>query len=433
MLRASSSRKRVADCQTDDTSEKKAKRELHPLFSKESDKPSKPTVFKWIKGPNKTLLHGTNLNPKCSTKVAAFDLDGTIILGSFWSKETEGQWKWWNPAVPSRLKALHDDGYSVVIVSNQALNPAPMKAWEDKKIPSIAAALQDVPFRIFGAKAKDQFRKPMPGMWYELENIFGKDGIEIDKSASFCVGDAAGREKDFASSDRKWADNVGIRFSTPEEYFLGEVGQKYTLQGFNVSSMKKLPLYTPTNIPLIPTCSESTKPQTELILFVGYPCLGKSSFYRRHLEPAGYKHINQDTLRTRDKCVREVERALLAGESCVVDNTNRNVQTRKYYLDVAQKLGIQVRCFIFAGNADLAWHNNLYRAYNMPPSAPRIDPRRDLLPYSAIAGFTKDYEAPTTSEGFSEIKTVNWVFEGDAEAKRRWSMWLQLDDKIKKK
>jgi len=33
------------------------------------------------------------------------------------------------------------------------------------------------------------------------------------------------------------------------------------------------------------------------------------------------------------------------------------------------------------------------------------------------------------SEGFSEIKTVNWVFEGSEEAKTRWSMWLQLDDK----
>jgi hypothetical protein len=42
-------------------------------------------------------------------------------------------------------------------------------------------------------------------------------------------------------------------------------------------------------------------------------------------------------------------------------------------------------------------------------------------------GYTKDYEVPTMSEGFSEIKTINWVFEGDAEAKRRWSMWLQLD------
>jgi bifunctional polynucleotide phosphatase/kinase len=68
----------------------------------------------------------------------------------------------------------------------------------------------------------------------------------------------------------------------------------------------------------------------------------------------------------------------------------------------------------------------------MPPSTTESEAKRDLLPYHAIAAYTKDYEAPTMSEGFSEIKTINWVFEGDAEAKRRWSMWLQLDDKIKK-
>jgi len=111
---------------------------------------------------------------------------------------------------------------------------------------------------------------------------------------------------------------------------------------------------------------------------------------------------------------------------------------------VARRLGVPVRCFKFSGDANLAWHNNLYRAYNMPPSTTesermsqtilvfRSQAKRDLLPYHAIAAYTKDYEAPTMSEGFSEIKTINWVFEGDAEAKRRWSMWLQLDDKIKK-
>jgi hypothetical protein len=39
--------------------------------------------------------------------------------------------------------------------------------------------LPDVPFRIFGAKEKDQFRKPMPGIWYELERVFREDGVEI--------------------------------------------------------------------------------------------------------------------------------------------------------------------------------------------------------------------------------------------------------------
>jgi bifunctional polynucleotide phosphatase/kinase len=89
---------------------------VHPFFSKKSDKPSEPIQFKWIKpnqGPNHTLLHGINLNPKGSAKVAAFDLDGTIIAGIFWSKAAEGEWRWWNLTVPSRLKALHDDGYVI--------------------------------------------------------------------------------------------------------------------------------------------------------------------------------------------------------------------------------------------------------------------------------------------------------------------------------
>lgn len=81
----------------------------------------------------------------------------------------------------------------------------------------------------------------MPGMWFELERIFAQDGITIgkgynfvslaclcqkyvifllilvqDKKDSYFVGDAAGRPDDFASTDRKFALNVGIQFHTPE-------------------------------------------------------------------------------------------------------------------------------------------------------------------------------------------------------------------------
>jgi hypothetical protein len=77
----------------------------------------------------------------------------------------------------------------------------------------------------------------MPGMWFELERIFAQDGITIgrplflvlslgllseisssvqDKKDSYFVGDAAGRADDFASTDRKFALNVGIQFYTPE-------------------------------------------------------------------------------------------------------------------------------------------------------------------------------------------------------------------------
>lgn len=79
----------------------------------------------------------------------------------------------------------------------------------------------------------------MPGMWYALEKIFAQDGVTIgavsstrpprlsnilshlDKAQSFFVGDAAGRvysktKKDFASTDRKWALNLDLKFFTPE-------------------------------------------------------------------------------------------------------------------------------------------------------------------------------------------------------------------------
>lgn len=53
-------------------------------------------------------------------------------------------------------------------------------------------------------------------------------------------------------------------------------------------------------------------------MFVGYPALGKTSFFRAHFADAGYVHVNQDTLKTRDKCVKAAEQALADGQSVVV-------------------------------------------------------------------------------------------------------------------
>ena len=107
--------------------------------------------------------------------------------------------------------------------------------------------------------------------------------------------------------------------------------------------------------------------KTEIVVFVGLPCLGKSTFYRTHFAPAGYVHVNQDTLGSRPKCVKAVEEAVAAGKSCVIglllywpyhnhlfilalhaDNTNRDVQTRKYYLDIAKRLQVSARYRLWA-------------------------------------------------------------------------------------
>ena len=71
--------------------------------------------FKWIRlSSAKTCLHGTNLEPRWRTKVAAFDLDGTVIKSSFHKgKATSSNplhWEYWNKSVPGKLKEVHDAG-----------------------------------------------------------------------------------------------------------------------------------------------------------------------------------------------------------------------------------------------------------------------------------------------------------------------------------
>jgi bifunctional polynucleotide phosphatase/kinase len=70
----------------------------------------------------------------------------------------------------------------------------------------------------------------------------------------------------------------------------------------------------PTETPLVPTTATSP----EIVLFVGSPGAGKTSFYRKFFEPHGYVHINQDTLKRREKCVKLARESIKEGKSCVV-------------------------------------------------------------------------------------------------------------------
>lgn len=44
--------------------------------------------------------------------------------------------------------------------------------------------------------------------------------------------------------------------------------------------------------------------EQELIIFVGPPGGGKSTFWNNHLKDKGYVRINQDTLKTKEKCLK---------------------------------------------------------------------------------------------------------------------------------
>lgn len=410
------------------------KKKVFPIFNNSSTSEVQGTTpFMWEKHPllSSTCLYGTNLAPKLRPKIAAFDLDGTII---HWSPSyKDDSFKYWHTKVPRMLKEAHDQGYSVVVFSNQNIHEKKLPNWRSK-IASLARALHEVPFTIFAALAKDGYRKPMPGMWLALERIAQDSGIQLDKENSFFVGDAAGRKGDYSGTDRKFAENLRLKFLTPEEHFLQEGPREYKLQGTHVRELlSRLDNGSGSSPQDKPTLLQK-KNIAEMIIFVGPPASGKSTYYNKHFEPAGYAHVNQDKLGSRPRCLKLAEEQLKDGVSCVIDNTNRDKKTRELYVQLAKSLGVPIRCFIFRISKELAWHNNLYRTYCLPflsSSDKNRQTEKKLVPYSAIAGFESAYEEPTMKEGFDELKFIKWRpdFEGDAVKEQYWDMWLQIDGK----
>ncbi|MCO5558180.1 hypothetical protein L7F22_011759 [Adiantum nelumboides] len=83
--------------------------------------------------------------------------------------------------------------------------------------------LVDAPMQVFISCGKegtgDLYRKPKHGMWILLERYFN-EGVVIDKTRSFYVGDAAGRPNDHSDADLGFAMAAGLEFLVPEDVFV---------------------------------------------------------------------------------------------------------------------------------------------------------------------------------------------------------------------
>uniref|UniRef100_A0A673BDT9 Polynucleotide kinase 3'-phosphatase n=1 Tax=Sphaeramia orbicularis TaxID=375764 RepID=A0A673BDT9_9TELE len=331
------------------------------------------------------LMLYTAAGVKGSDKIAGFDIDGCIITtksGKVFPTAPD-DWKILYPEIQPRLASLLKNGYKVVFFTNQMgiakgkLRPEVFKS----KVEDILTTLQ-LPVQVFVASGPGIYRKPVMGMWNHLCEK-ANDDVPVDKTKSLYVGDAAGRpenwapgkkKKDFSCSDRLFALNIGLQFHTPEEFFLGWKSAPYRLPEFDPRKLdSNARLYDP------PSAS-FTSSKTEVIVAVGFPASGKSTFFHTHIIPKGYVYVNRDTLGSWQSCVTACERALKEGRSVAVDNTNPDPESRKRYLDVAKAAGVSCRCFHFSASLDQAKHNNRFR--EMAPSETKHAKVNDMVFHS---------------------------------------------------
>ncbi len=129
----------------------------------------------------------------------------------------------------------------------------------------------------------------------------------------------------------------------------------------------------------------------ELVLLIGIPATGKSSFARDRLFDS-HLRINRDMLRTANRERRLFETALATGTAVVVDNTNVTRAERATFITPARAARFVVRGFFFESRLAEALARNERRLRSIPPAGVRG--RAALL------------ELPRPSEGFDSLSFV---------------------------
>lgn len=355
-------------------------------------------------------------------RVASFDMDDCLIYpksGNVFPKNAE-DWQWLITTPPmgarkgcdtvSTLRAVAKSYHIVVIYSNQEkVGKDPQYGKQIKsKIDAIAGALE-IPLFALCATKKDGCRKPAACGWAAFCDWLhaATGGKSIDMHLSFYCGDAAGRTintlagraKDFSCSDRKYAYNAKLQFYTPEEFFLGREPAPFSWrEGMTPEMVEELKTAALAERPAALTDGSLTPGGKDIILMVGPPGSGKTSFYHTYLKHKGYEWINQDALATKAKVQSAVTVALAAGKPCCVDKTNPSSDDRRWFIAAAKKAGATIRCVFFATKPALVTHMNGLRA-----CLPEELTYSGRVPDIAVRVFFAKFEMPTASEGFDQV------------------------------
>jgi bifunctional polynucleotide phosphatase/kinase len=286
-------------------------------------------------------------------KMAAFDYDWTLVSpkdGKTFPSNID-DWEWLYPTVPEKIKKYYEDGFMIVIFTNQS------KAWKHEQLKLVAASL-DIPIFIVIAIDKCDY-KPNPILF----NMFIRDN-KIDKNKSFFIGDALGRKSDFSDSDKVFAENIGIPCYCPEEVF-----------------------HVKTEIAEIPTIPLTDEKQ--IIIMMGYPGSGKSTIAKNICKNESFIYIEGDLYKSSTKMIKAASEYISQNKSIIFDATNSSSKKRKEYVDFGKTHNYKVICIHVSTPLDVSYKRNKLRNYEK------------YVPKIAYSVYSKHYEQPSENEGFT--------------------------------
>jgi bifunctional polynucleotide phosphatase/kinase len=289
--------------------------------------------------------------PVMRSKMASFDYDWTLVKPKDdrpFPKDVD-DWEFLFSNIIEILTKYHEDGYMIVIFTNQT------KKWKIEQIKNVMSSINIPMYAVFEFD-KDK-HKPEPYLFTE----FVKD-FQIDKKESFFVGDALGRQGDWSDSDKVFAENIGIKYISPEEMF-------YVQEEFI--------------IPEIPLSDDF-----EMIIMMGYPGSGKSTIAAHILDiNDNYAIVSGDIHKSLPKMKKDSLK-YIGLKSIVFDATHSSFKKRLEYIKFAKKHNYSVKCIHVTTSFDISYKRNKCR----------VDKKQ--VPRIAYNVYKKYYEEPCADEGF---------------------------------
>jgi bifunctional polynucleotide phosphatase/kinase len=387
--------------------------------------------FKWVETNQYiSCVLSTSKKTKIPIRIAAFDLDDTIVkLPRF--KDNRLEYKLL-PGAKKVIKTYIKNNYFINIFTNQSgmsqnknFDISHWKKQIELLFKEISTGI-NCHFAIYCAKKHDQYRKPNLGMWFlmkhDLNDIYDKK-IFISKKSFYC-GDAAGRLEpselqiqminpatkkspvDHSDTDRKFAMNIGIMFYTPDDLLVNNNKKiKYKLNGIQPDDILK--------ISVADTDINYYKPEKkEVVIMIGYPGSGKSTYANKISELYNVSIINQDTCGVKAKCINLMKKLCMSNKTIIVDNTNYDTNKRFEYIRIAKENGYKkITCIWITTPIEIAKHmNNVRMLYSGETKVPNI----------AYAIYTKNFKEPSKKEGFTNIIQLPFMIDKKMLKDKKW-------------
>ena len=133
--------------------------------------------------------------------------------------------------------------------------------------------------------------------------------------------------------------------------------------------------------------------QPTMIVLVGIPASGKSTFARR-FDNTNFTVVSLDRLQTREKESKLFDKLLWYRQNCIIDNTNVTVDERRRFIAPAKALGYKVVGYYFQSVLADCLERNAQRT------------GKACIPDKGVIIKAKCLQLPKLAEGFDELHYV---------------------------